>query len=231
MVFAPVAARRVLESVVRFLSNRLCDMRHPPPLLDQVRLRETLITFLDYTMPTCAQIDYRLVGTGAALLHGVSLPAADIDILVRERHSVDAFGSALSSFRCLEVPTWLAGARQYYGNFEVNGVEVGISTVEVTSDADVVETFGRGPWEHFTLLTCGCYAVPTVVLELRLITELFRNRPDRYQPLIQFMQWHGCDLDYIRRGIAAAGLSQTMQDDVLNKLREAPVQGRSRSRP
>jgi hypothetical protein len=112
--------------------------------------------------------------------------------------------------------------QQYYGNYEVNGVEVGISTVEVASDADTIETFGRGPWEHFTLLTCGRYAVPTVALELRLITELFRNRPDRYQPLIQFMQSHGCDLDYIRRGVVAAGLPPTMQDDVLNKLREAP---------
>jgi hypothetical protein len=208
-------------------------MRQPDPLLDQARLRETLTAFLDYTMPTCAQIDYRLVGTGAALLHGVPLPAGDIDILVRERHSVDAFGSALSSFRCLEAPAWLAEMRQYYGNYEVNGVEVGISTVEIESDADTLETFGRGPWEHFTLLTCGRYAVPTVALELRLITELFRNRPDRYQPLIQYMQSHGCDLDFIRRGIAAAGLSQAMQDDVLNKLGEAPFravprQGRGR---
>lgn len=197
-------------------------MGHPTPSLDPVQLQETLIAFLDHTMPTCAQIDYRLVGTGAALLHGVSLPAADIDILVRERHSVDAFGSALSSFRCLEPPAWLAEARQYYGNYEVNGVEVGISTVEVASDADTIETFGRGPWEHFTFLTCGRYAVPTVALELRLITELFRNRPDRYQPLIQSMQAYGCDLDFIRRGIVAAGLPQIMQDDVLNKLGEAP---------
>ena len=196
-------------------------MGHPTPLLNQGRLRETLITFLDHTMPTCAQIDYRLVGTGAALLHGVSLPAADIDILVKERHSVDAFGAALSSCRCLAAPVWLAGSHQYYANYEVNGVEVGISTVEVTSDVDTVETFGRGTWEYFTFLTCGRYFVPTVALELRLITELFRNRPDRYQPLIQFMQLHGCDLGYIHRGIVAAGLSQIMQEDVLNQLREA----------
>ena len=198
------------------------QMKHPPPLLDQTRLRETLITFLDHTMPTCGQIDYRLVGTGAALLHGVSLPAADIDILVRERQNVDAFGTALAAFRCLEAPAWLAQTQQYYGNYEVNGVEVGISTVEVASEADTIETFGRGPWEHFSLLTCGRYAVPTVALELRLITELFRNRPDRYQPLIQFMQLHGCDLEYIRRGIVVAGVPQSMRDDILNQLREAP---------
>jgi hypothetical protein len=56
---------------------------------------------LDHAMPACAQIEYRLVGTGAALLHGVQLPAGDIDILVKEREDVDAFGSALSSFKCL----------------------------------------------------------------------------------------------------------------------------------
>lgn len=197
-------------------------MGRPTLCIDQTLLRETLTAVLDHIMPTGAQIEYRLVGTGAALLHGVSLPAVDVDILVRERHGVDVFGAALSSFRCLEAPVWLAETQQYYGNYEVNGVEVGISTVEIASDADTIETFGRGPWEHFLLLPCGRYVVPTVALELRLITELFRNRPDRYQPLIQFMHAHGCDLGYVRRGIAAAGLPQAMQDDVLHKLREAP---------
>jgi hypothetical protein len=200
-------------------------MGHPTPLIDQVQLRETLTAFLDHAMPTCSQIDYRLVGTGAALLHGVTLPAADIDILVKERFHVDVFGSALSPFKCLEAPAWLAETQQYYGNYEVNGIEVGISTVEVASDADTIETFGRGPWEHFMLLRCDQYTVPTVALELRLITELFRNRPDRYQALIQFMQLHGCDLDFIHRGMVAIKLSQTMQDDVLSKLRGASFRG------
>jgi len=100
----------------------------------------------------------------------------------------------------------------------VNGVEVQISTVEVASDADTIETFGRGPWEHFSLLPCGRYAVPTVALELRLITELSRNRPDRYQPLIQFMRSRSCDLAFVRRSMGAAGLAQALQDDVLSQL-------------
>ncbi len=57
-------------------------MSHLTPSIDQVRLKETLIMALDQIMPACAHLDYRLVGTGAALLHGVSLPAADVDILV-----------------------------------------------------------------------------------------------------------------------------------------------------
>jgi hypothetical protein len=191
-------------------------------MLDQARLRETLTAFLDHSMPACASIDYRLVGTGAALLHGVALPAADVDILVRERRSVEVFGAALSAFKCLEAPTWLPEMRQYYANYEINGVEVGISTVEIESDAEAIETFGRGPWEHFTLLRCGPYSVPTVALELRLITELYRSRPDRYQPIIQYLQSHGCDLDYLRRGMAAAGLPRSLLEQVVEKLGGAP---------
>lgn len=188
------------------------------PPLDRARLEETLIAVLDAAMPSCAQIDYRLVGTGAALLHGVSLPAGDIDVLVRERHDVDRFGSALSSFKCLEAPSWLSAAKQYYGSYEVNGVEVQFSTVEAASDTDTEECVGLGPWEHFAHIACGRWAVPTVALELRLITELKRNRPDRYLPLVQFMETHGCDCNLIRRGAEAAGLWQTAHRDILNKL-------------
>jgi len=176
-------------------------------------------------MPACAQIEYRLVGTGVALLHGVQLPVGDIDILVKERGNVDAFGSALSFFKCLFPPTWLPEARQYYANYEVNGVEVGISTVEVETDSDAIECIGRGPWEHFSLIPCGPYVVPAVALELRLITELVRKRPDRYTPIIQYMQVNGCDIDFIRRGMGAGrlGLPRALREDVLNQLKETSV--------
>ena len=91
----------------------------------------------------------------------------------------------------------------------------------MASASDTAECFGRGPWEHFALLPCGRYVAPTVALELRLITELSRNRPDRYEPLVRFMQEHGCDLDYVRRGLVAAGLPSSMQDGILNRLRGA----------
>lgn len=193
-------------------------MRQPNPVLDQTRLRETLTMVFDHAMPACAEVEYRLVGTGAALLQGVQLPAGDIDILVKEREDVDAFGLALSPFKCLFPPTWLPEDSQYYANYEVNGVEVGISTVEVETDSDAIETFGRGPWEHFSLIPCGPYVVPTVALELRLSTELFRERPDRYNPIIQYMQVNGCDIDLIRRGMDAARLPQALRDHVLSQL-------------
>lgn len=188
-------------------------------MLTRVRLQEALVAVLQHAMPACAQIDYRLVGTGAALLHGVPLPAADVDILVRERSSVDTYGSALSSFRCLCSPTWLPESRQYFGNYDVDGVEVGISTVEVETNADTIETFGRGPWEHFTVLRCGPHAVPTVDLELRLITELCRNRPDRYRPILQHMRANGCDIEVIRGGMDFASLPRDLRENVLRQLR------------
>ena len=194
-------------------------MEHLNPRLDRALLQETLIVVLDHVLPVYPDIDYRLVGTGAALLHGVHLPAGDVDILVKERSGVDAFGAALSPFQCLEAPAWLPEARQYYANYLVHDVEVGISTVEVETDSDAIETYGPGPWErHYVLLPCGPYAVPTVKLELRLITELYRDRPDRYNPLLQHLSARGCDLDLVRRGLALGRLSQARQEEVLHRL-------------
>ena len=51
-------------------------MQQPNTLLDQARLRETLTMVLDHAMPACARVGYRLVGTGAALLHGAWLVGA-----------------------------------------------------------------------------------------------------------------------------------------------------------
>jgi hypothetical protein len=192
---------------------------HLNPLLDRSLLQKTLITVLDLALPVVPDIQYRLVGTGAALLHGVQLPAGDVDLLVKERSDVDAFGAALASFECFDPPAWLQDNHQYYANYLVNRVEVGISTVELETDSDVIETYGPGPWErHYVLLPCGPYLVPTVALELRLITELYRDRPERYEPIIQHLRVHGCDLDLVRRGLASGWLSQALQQNVLNQL-------------
>ena len=190
-------------------------------MLGQHQLRETLIIVLDHSMPACSQIKYRLVGTGAALLQGVPLPAGDVDILVKERESVDAFGSALAPFKCLFAPAWIPHGRQYYAEYEVNGVGVGFSTVDVETESDAIECLGRGPWEHYVLVPCGPYTIPAVALELRLVSELSRDRPDRYTPLIRHMQVHGCDIELVRRGMAARGLSQAVCETVLAQLKGA----------
>jgi hypothetical protein len=60
--------------------------------------------------------------------------------------------------------------------------------------------------------------VPTANLELRLITEVWRDRPDRYTPLIAYLREHGCDLDLIRRGLSGGRLPQDRVESVLQQL-------------
>jgi hypothetical protein len=188
------------------------------PVLDRSHLQNVLVTVFDHAHPILDQSQYRLVGTGAALLQGVQLPTRDVDLLMRERKDVDALGAALSSFDCHTPPTYLSEAKQYYGDYEINGVEVGISTVEWETDSDGIECFGRGPWEHYVLIPCGPYTIPTVALELRLVSELLRDRPDRYTPLIEYMRAHGCDIELVHRGMAARGFSQHIQREHLGRL-------------
>lgn len=186
--------------------------------LDRHRLEATLTAVLDHALPALSPFDWRLVGTAAALLHGVDLLTGDVDILVKDRAAVDAFASALAVFPCLDPPTWLGQSPQYFTRFDVDGVKVEMSTVEFDYDQDYSETLGCGPWEHYILLPCGRYSVPTVTLELRLITELRRGRPDRYRPLLAFLHDHGCDRAFIVRGMEAAGTSANLQGEVLQSL-------------
>jgi len=77
---------------------------HVNPSLNRRMLETTLIEILDRITPKTNEIQYRLLGTGAALLHGVVLPAGDIDLLVKERREVEVFSDALSCFDCLMAP-------------------------------------------------------------------------------------------------------------------------------
>ncbi|MFC5819685.1 hypothetical protein [Nonomuraea harbinensis] len=149
---------------------------------------------------------YRVVGTSAALLQGVHLPVGDIDLLVTRREDVNAFAAALSSFPCLYAASWLPEASQYFTDYDVNGVAVGMSTMEEQVDSDGMECAGHGPWRHYVLIRCGSHRVPVVRLELRLITELLRDRPDRYEPLLDHLGTHGFDPDLLQRAMTARRL-------------------------
>src|SRR3954463_9297596 len=112
------------------------------PLRDRAELDKTLSLVLQRADPETSGLKYRLVGTGAALAQGVSLPAGDIDVLVAQRSDVDALATALAEFPCLTPPVWLADARQYYARFAVAGIDVGFSTVEWPVDTDTFECAG-----------------------------------------------------------------------------------------
>lgn len=161
---------------------------------------------------------YRVGGTSAALLQGVDLPVGDIDVLVARREDVDAIAAALSSFPCLYTASWIPQSAQYFARYEVNGVHLEISTVEQETDSDVMECIGRGPWQHYVLITCGSHRVPVVRLELRLATELLRDRSDRYEPLLDHMATHGFDTDLLNRAMAARDLSVERQRSIHDRL-------------
>ncbi|MBN2146479.1 MAG: hypothetical protein JW726_03785 [Anaerolineales bacterium] len=194
------------------------NQAHPNPALSEAKLISTLIQVLDHAQPILPQVEYRLVGTASALLYGVQLPAADIDILVKDRQEVDLFAQALKVFPCSMPPTLLEEQHQYIAGFLVDGVEVEISTVEVKTTSDAVETFGAGPWKHFEHLPCGPYMVPAVSLELRLVTELGRQREDRYCPILEFLRCYGCDAELVCHAMEAWEMEDTLQRNVLSML-------------
>lgn len=212
------------EAAFRDLIERLGRSRRRPGL-DRAQLTAALTMILDRYTQAGAPFEYRLVGTGAALLQGVTLPTGDIDLLVKERPAVEAFAVALGEFRCITPPTWLADARQYIAEFDVNGVEVGVSTVEWETDSDGIECLGRGPWEHYVWRACGSHQVPAVALELRLVSELARGRADRSEPLVQHLRAHGCDLALLQRGMQARQLPAAQQRRVLEQIGASDAAG------
>ena len=126
--------------------------------------------------------------------------------------------AALTQYPALQEPVWLPGERQYYCNNDVEGVEIGASTVEIDSDHDTAATLGPGPWRHFVEVPLGAHRVPAVRLELRLATEMLSRRRDRAEPLIAFLSAHGSDTRLAARALANAGVAPRTRTAVLAKL-------------
>jgi len=78
-----------------------------------------------------------------------------------------------------------------------------LSTVEIDAATDTGECVGSGPWVHFDLVPCGKHRVPSVALELRLVTEVARHRPDRWEPIVAYYRSHPCDVALVERGLVA----------------------------
>lgn len=188
----------------------------PRPLRDQAELFAVLARLLD--LVRFPHASYRLVGTGAALAQGVTLPTGDIDILVAERSSVDRFAAALAGFPCPDPPAWLPDAGQYFTHFTVDGVKVGASTVEVPGASDTVECVGVAPWRHYVDVPVGGHVVPAVALELRLASELVRGRAERVEALVEHLRVHGADLDLVERSMRDRGV---WRQDLLDRIRLA----------
>jgi hypothetical protein len=80
---------------------------------------------------------------------------------------------------------------------------------------------GTGPWTHYVNLDVGAYCVPTIRIELRLATELSRNRVGKAEPIIEWMMKNGGDLGLLQRAMQACGVPLERQDDFLTELRRS----------
>jgi hypothetical protein len=183
------------------------------------QLTEILVTVLDHLAGTRLEVDYRLVGTSAALLQGVPVNAGDVDILVARRVDVDTFAAALSPFACRTGAVWLPDACQYFARYAVDGIDVEISTVEQSTTTDTTECVGSGPWRHYVPIACGTHMVPAVRLELRLVSELVRDRRDRVTALIAHLRTHGADLGLLHRALTDHAIPPEQQLQVFDGLR------------
>ena len=192
--------------------------------IDRNALLDVLSEILPRLQAVLGNGDYRLVGTAAALLHGCELPVGDVDFLMRNRHHVDAFADALSPHGCLVLPTFLQWspppreAGQYWCRYDVEGVCIEASTVEAASESDYVEVSGSGPWTHYVNIGVGRHLLPTVRIELRLATELSRNRVEKYEPVVDWISKNGCDLNLLKRAMEAREVPTERQHDVLSRL-------------
>lgn len=178
------------------------------------QLRDTLATVLDLVERE-GNFDYRLIGTAADLLRGVPLQPSDVDFLVKTRAEIDTFGRALAAFRCLTPPTWLECGGQYYAAYEVDGVEVDASTVETPTESGFIEARGSGPWTHFREIEVGERSIKAVAPELRLATELSRDRQDRANLIAHWLHDHGHDATLLANALDAYGIAADARAPVL----------------
>lgn len=190
------------------------------PFEESHRLLEVLKRVLNATESVLSPDDYRLVGTTASILHGAKTPSKGVDILMRSRENVDAFHLAMSQFKVDLPPTFDPEDTIYWASYFVDGVHVATCVNEYPAESDAIESAGVGAWMHFTQIPWGHHSVPTVKLELRLITELFRNRPDRYEPLIEYMRIQKVDIDLLRRGMNERQIPQERQEEIIVQLRQ-----------
>ncbi|MGZ6987254.1 MAG: hypothetical protein ACXVKP_20335 [Ilumatobacteraceae bacterium] len=152
--------------------------------------------------------DFRLVGTASCVLRGIEMAANDVDVLFRERGAIDAWAVSVADVANLtDGPSWLDEASQYFARFDYGGVSIELSTVEIDTDTDTAECVGSGPWIHFDQVPCAGFTVPSVALELRLVTEVTRRRADRWQPIVAYFRSHRCDVALVERGLVAQGIS------------------------
>lgn len=144
------------------------------------------------------QDQVRVVGTASSVLNGIDLPAGDVDILARDRPTVDTLARAAedAGFVIEMAPAWLPPV-QYFSRCYSGKVRVEFSTIEVEGRPEPL------CWRHFTVVDLDGVSVRMEPSELRLATEVARNRPDRWIPIARHLARNGYDEDLLGPAIPA----------------------------
>ncbi len=180
---------------------------------------EVVAEVLNRITPLVEVRTLRLVGTAAALLQGVFLPTLDVNFLAKSRACVDTFHRVMDDFPCLRPPAWDAELHMYEAVHIVRGIEVGMAMMARETPEDALEVHGEGPWEHATPIAVGAHTLLAVKLELRLATELARDRAACTRPLLKHLRKHGCDIALLQRAMAARDIPDETWQSVLAELR------------
>ena len=151
--------------------------------LDRPLDRDDVVTAIHPLLPLVERLGDRvlLVGTVSSCPRGISLPVADVDILARERPVVDDLAHAMAAAggRRLSDPEWVTNPAfgQYFSAYDMAGVRVEVSTVEVAPrDAvSIGECTGDEPWSHADVVRVEGRLVRVVASELRLLSEVARS--------------------------------------------------------
>jgi hypothetical protein len=158
----------------------------------------------------------RVVGIASSALRGIVLPVGDVDILARDRATVDelvlAFGSP--SATVIETPF----GHQYLADHIIGGASVQVSTDESTASGRrrLAECVGDTPWRYYTLVDVAGQPIPVVASELRLASDLMRGRPDRWRPIAAHLRTMGFDVELLSQ--AVLGFPQPMLDELQHAL-------------
>jgi hypothetical protein len=157
-------------------------------------------------------IEERVVAVPQCESHGAH------DAAYGARRRGQAFSASSSEGRCLSLPAWVENPEfgQYFASFELSGIRVEFSTVESNATgSEFGECSGDAPWEHFDFLELEGHRVAVVASELRLLSEIMRFRPDRWEPIAAHLSRHGYD-----EGLLAAAI-QRLPPDLQATMRDA----------
>ena len=158
----------------------------------------------------------RVVGTASSALRGIDLPVGDVDILARDRETVDELVAASGAPPAALLATPFG--HQYLADHELGGVPVQFSTVEslASGRTRLAECVGEAPWRYYALVDVAGRPVPVVASELRLASDLMRGRDDRWRPIAAHLRAAGFDLELLER--AVVGFPQELLDELQRAL-------------